>query len=140
VIARFSVVVSYIFASLLLFAPAAGAQDGTPPGGVVTVPDLWLTFLVASVLPILVGILKARFANSRVGALLLLFLSVISGWLTSLSATGGSFEPKTAAVSILMTFVTATGMHYGFLKPAGVTGDNGIVEKVVPKGIGKTAD
>lgn len=137
---RFLVVIVYIVCSILAFAPTAGAVDGTPPGGIITIPDLWLTFIVASGLPILVGVVKARFSSSRVGALLLLTLSVLAGWLTSLQATGGSFEPKAAITSIFISFVTAAGFHYGFLKPAGITGTEGVVQKAVPAGIGGKHD
>lgn len=130
--ARAATIAAYIAFSMFAFAPVAAA-DGTPPGGVVTIPDLWLTFLVASVLPIVVGLIKSRYSSSRLGALLLLFFSVISGWLTSLSATDGTFEVKTAFTSIFISFVTAAGFHYGFLKPTGTTE---AVVKAVPGGVG----
>lgn len=137
-IARTGIILLYLASSLMLFAPSAGAagEDGTPPGGIITIPDMWLTFLVAAGLPVLVGFVKARFASSRVGALLLLALSVIAGWLTSLQATGGSFEPKAALTAIFISFVTAAGFHYGFLKPTGITGSEGVVQRAVSGGVG----
>lgn len=127
---------------VLLQGSAAYAVDegGTPPGGLVTIPDLWLTFLVATLIPILVGLVKARYSSTKVGSYLLLGLSVISGFLTSLYATGGVFELKTAAVSVVISFVTAYGAHKGFLSNVGVTGDDGVVLRKVSGGIGKTDD
>lgn len=134
--------VLYLIWSLLgfLLAPApalAASEPNTAPSpGVITIPDLYLTFLVATLLPVLVGLVRSRYGSSRLGAMLLLFFSVVSGWLTSLYSTGGDFEPKTAFVSIVMSFITATGAHYGFLKPSGITGRDGAVERAVPGGVG----
>jgi hypothetical protein len=116
---------------------AAVEEGGTPPGGLITIPDLWLTFLVATILPIVTGLVKQRYSSSSVGAYILLLLSVISGWLTSLYATGGVFEIKTAATAIFISFVTAYGAHAGFLKNVGMTGDEGVVLRKVSGGIGK---
>lgn len=134
--------VALLGALVLLFTLPGAAFADTGAGGrtVVEIPDLYLTFLVATVLPILVGFVKARFAASWIGSLLLLFFSVVSGWLTSLNATGGEFEPKVAIVSIVMSFVTAVGAHYGLLKPMQVTGDNGVVLKAIPGGIGEPSN
>lgn len=105
----------------------------------VTIDDFWLTFLVATVLPAVTAFVTRRFASSAWGATVLLLLSVISGWLTSLYATGGSFDLKTAVIAIITTFVTAVASHYGLLKPTGITGSQGAIQKAVPMGIGSDA-
>ncbi len=92
---------------------------------VVTIDELWLTFLAATVLPMLAALIVRRWPTSAAGAVALTGLSVLSGWLTSLQLTGGTFELKPALVSIVMTFVTAVGTHFGLLKPLGVTGTEG---------------
>lgn len=104
----------------------------------VTINDFWLTFLVATALPMLVAVIRSRYASSKTGALILVFLSVISGWLTSLGASGGEFDLKTAVVGIFVSFITAVGTHYGLLKPAGVTGSDGAIQKALPMGVGAT--
>lgn len=102
----------------------------------ITIDDFWLTFLVATILPAVVAFVTKRYANTA-GALTLLFLSVISGWLTSLNATPDhSFDLKTAVVAIVTTFITAVVTHFGLLKPVGVTGANGIIQQAIPSGIG----
>lgn len=101
----------------------------------VTIDEMWLTFLVATVLPMLAALVIKRWPSSAAGAVVLVLLSVISGWLTSLQATGGTFEPKAAAVSVVMTFVTAVGSHFGLLKPLGVTGTQGLIVGAKPENI-----
>lgn len=94
---------------------------------IVTIDEMWLTFAVAVFLPMLTALVLKFWGRSTYGALILVALSVIAGWLTSLQSTGGSFEPKAAAVSVIMTFITAVGSHFGLLKPLGVTGTKGVI-------------
>jgi hypothetical protein len=103
----------------------------------ITIDDFWLTFLIATILPAIVAFVTKRFADSVYGAITLLFLSVISGWLTSLNATPDhSFDLKTAFIAIVTTFITAVVTHFGLLKPARITGSGGVVQKAQPAGIG----
>ena len=103
---------------------------------VVTIDEYWLTFLVSTGLPILVSLVTQRLASGTVKSLVLVTLSLLTGWLTSLYATGGSFELKAAAVGFFVSFITAVGTHLGLLKPSGVTGSNGAIAVAVPAGIG----
>ena len=111
---------------------AVGAAAAAP----ITLDDYWLTFLVSVALPMLTAVVKQRFSASWVGSLVLLALAVLSGWLTSLVATGGTFELRTAAVSVAISFITAVGVHYGLLKPMGVTGNGGVILRAMPGGVG----
>ena len=108
-----------------------------PASQLITIDDFWLTFLVATILPAIVAFVTKRFAASQWGAVVLLFLSVISGWLTSLYAVPDhSFDPKTAAIAIVTTFVTAVATHFGLLKPVKITGSEGVIQKAIPAGVG----
>jgi hypothetical protein len=104
----------------------------------VTIDDYWLTFAVSTVLPILVALVTNRLASGTVKSLVLLFLSVITGWLTSLYATGGEFDLKSAFIGVVVSFITAVGTHFGLLSTNGVglTGKNGSVAQAAPAGIG----
>jgi len=102
----------------------------------VTIDELWLTFLVATVLPMITALFKQQFAASWWGSLILLALSVVSGWLTSLYATGGVFELRATLIAVMISFITAVGFHFGLLKPAGLTGDSGVIQRAVPVGLG----
>lgn len=106
------------------------------PALVVTIDEYWLTFAVSTALPILVALITNRLASGTVKSLTLLFLSVITGWLTSLYATGGVFELKAAAVGVVVSFITAVGAHFGLLEPSRVTGKNGAIAASVPGGLG----
>lgn len=103
---------------------------------VITIDDFWLTFLIATILPAVTAFVTKRYASSATGALVLLLLSVVTGWATSLQATDGVFEIKAAVTGMFVAFVTAVAMHFGLLKPANVTGSGGIIQEIVPGGIG----
>lgn len=108
------------------------------PDSVITISDYWLTLLVATVLPVITALITKQVAPSHLKSVVLLLLSVVSGWLTSLYATGGSFVLKEALLSVIVTFVTAVATHYGLLKPTSVTGRDGAVQRALPGGIGST--
>lgn len=101
-----------------------------------TIDEFWLTFVVAAALPALVALVTNKLSSSRYKGILLALLSALAGWATSLQATGGQFEVKAAVASIFVTFVTAVAMHYGLLKPVGITGSTGVVQEKVPTGLG----
>lgn len=102
----------------------------------IEVPDYWLTFVVATVLPALVALVTSKLSSSAFKGLALAALSAAAGVVTSLQLSGGVFEWQTALTSFFITFVTATAVHYGLLKPVGVTGSNGAVANSVPGGLG----
>jgi len=104
----------------------------------ITIDDYWLTFLIATILPAITALVTKRFASSVYGAVILLALSVVTGWLTSLGATGGTFELKAAVVGMFVAFITAVASHFGLLKPANVTGSGGAIQEIVPGGIGNS--
>ena len=102
---------------------------------VVTISDQYLNVLVSSVLPLLVAVVTTRFANSTFRGFVLLFFSVITGWLTTLQQTGGTFEVKATIVSIAISFITAVAAHSGVLNGT-VTGDQGFILKLIKGGVG----
>jgi hypothetical protein len=106
------------------------------PEYVVTIDEFWLTFLIGTILPAVVAFVTQRFASGSVKALTLLALSLVTGWATSLGATGGEFELKAALVGFMVAFVSGTASHFGLLKPIGATGADGAIAKAVPAGIG----
>lgn len=102
---------------------------------IVTIDEMWLTFVVSVLLPMVTALITKRWAHNYIAPIILLLLSVVSGWLTSLYATNGTFDLKTAGISVFMSFVTAVGFHFGLLKPVGITGTDGAILKAIPGGI-----
>ena len=103
----------------------------------IEIPDYWLTFAVATVLPALVALVTKKCSSSAFKGVALAALSAVAGIATSVQVAGGVFEWKTALTSFIITFVTATSTHYGLLKPTGVTGRDGALADAVPGGLGK---
>lgn len=114
-----------------------GPVTATIPAYLVTIPDLWLTFVIGTVLPMIVALVTNRFADSAVKAGVLVLLSVIGGALAQIQAAGGRFDLVETLTAVFMTFVTAVGLHFGLLKVVGLTGSGGAIARKVPGGIGR---
>ncbi|MEV6014770.1 hypothetical protein [Streptomyces sp. NPDC051997] len=83
----------------------------------------WLGLLVSVVLPVLVGLVTTRVTNAGVKAVLLLALSVITGFVTEYAGPhDAGYSVGTAAVLALVSFATGVLSHFGFWKPVGVSG------------------
>ena len=103
----------------------------------VTVDPTVLQLVVGALLPMLVALVAKQNAHAAVKAILLLFLSVLGGWLTELQAQGGSFVLGPTVVSILVVFATAVLSHFGLLKPINLSGSQSVIAKNIPGGIGQ---
>lgn len=77
----------------------------------------YLGFLIGTILPLLVGLVTTRLTNPGLKAVLLAFLSAVTGFLTELATP--DFELRAALLTWLGTFLVAVGTHYGFWKPVG---------------------
>jgi hypothetical protein len=108
------------------------------PETVVTIDEYWLTFAISVLLPAVVALVTNRWASGTTKGLLLIALSIVNGWLTSLLATGGTFEIRAAVVGFFVSFVTAVASHYGLLNTnaLGITGRDGMIQQRLPSGIG----
>ena len=102
----------------------------------VIVDEYWLTLIVGVLLPGVTALVTHRLAHAGVKALVLLFLSVLGGWLTQLQQEGGHFEVWSTIANILLAFATAVIAHYGILKPINLTGSTGIIQRGIPAGVG----
>ena len=81
-------------------------------------------FILATVLPLLVGLVTSRVTSGGTKAVLLAGLSVVSALLTeAVSAwdAGAAYDLGQGLISALPVFVTAVAMHYGIWKPTGLS-------------------
>jgi Ni,Fe-hydrogenase III small subunit len=79
-----------------------------------------LQLLVATVLPIVVGVVTQKVAHSGVKAVALLFLSGVTSAVGAAISAGGVFDQATV-VQALVNFVVAVATYYGLWHPTGVT-------------------
>lgn len=115
------------------------ASGGDPAATFVNQGQLLLNVLVGVVLPMLVGVVTHRLAASWLKSLVLLALSVLGGLLTTVAVA--SFRWQDFLTAFVLQFGTAVVAHYGALKPTGITGSNGAIQKQLSLGIGQgTAD
>lgn len=83
-----------------------------------------VTFLVAVVSPLLVGLVTTRVTASGVKAWLLAGIAALTGLgaeLISAITTGEIYDLGTGFITAITAFVVAVGMHYGLYKPGGAT-------------------
>lgn len=82
-----------------------------------------VSLLVGVVLPLLVGLVTTRETRPGAQAILLLVLSVVSAFLSTLLGdlnTHREFDVFTASLTAVTTFLVGVGMHYGLWKPTSV--------------------
>lgn len=90
-------------------------------------PVLLASLLVGVVLPALVALVTKQVASSGLKAWVLLALSAVSAVAVQV-VQSGAFNGTAAVNTFLITFVTAVAAHYGLLKPAGLTGTDGVIQ------------
>lgn len=95
-----------------------------------------LDVIVGVVLPMLVGVITHRLAAGWLKSLVLLALTVLTALLTDTVVS--DFHWRTFGMTFVLQFGSAVVAHYGLLKPVGVTGSNGLIQKLAPAGIGAT--
>lgn len=100
----------------------------------ITLSGVWFTFILAAAGPIITGFVTKRFADSTTKTYVLIGVTVV---LQSLTELGQAFNLGELLTKIFIAFFIAVGLHYQLLKPAGITGSQGIVNKILPDaGIG----
>jgi hypothetical protein len=78
--------------------------------------------LVTLVLPVAVGLVTTRVTSAAAKAVLLLLLTAANGFLVELGATGSGYNVANGVFYAAVSFVTAVAVHFGFLKPTGISG------------------
>ncbi len=103
----------------------------------VTLDQYWLTMIISVFLPMIVALVTKQVASGGLKAVILLFLSAVTGTLTQIAAANGVFDLKDAIVATVMSFVIAVGIHFGLLSPTGLTGSEGKIQsKTANVGLG----
>ena len=83
----------------------------------VTVEIQYLSALIGVIIPLLVGLLTKLEASPGVKAIANALLSAITGVVTQIIETGGTFIPSEAIVAVLLTWVVSVATYYGLWKP-----------------------
>lgn len=81
-------------------------------------------FVIAFILPILVGLVTTRVSGSAMKAWLLAGLSLATSLLVELArgiTSGETYDLGVALFAALPAFVVSVSSHYGLWKPAGVS-------------------
>lgn len=86
-----------------------------------------LTFVVGTLIPVLVALVTKAHASPGVKAVITALLSAVAGAASLAIAGEGKIDVAHVAVSIGVAWFTAITTHFGLLKPVGVTGAEGAV-------------
>lgn len=86
-----------------------------------------INLVVAFGIPILVGLVTNRFANGATKSLTLFGLAALLAVCVEIIDKGG-FDGFSAFMLFAQNFLVAVTAHYGFLKPSGFTGTNGVIQ------------
>lgn len=117
-------------ATLMVFAfpSAVFATPPVDPGGQINDDTLasvqlspgTVTFLLSTLIPILVGLLT-KLESKWKGALMILLTAVNAAIVTSLIADGTAVFSQQTLQTFITGLVGAYGSYYGLLKPRGIT-------------------
>lgn len=109
---------------------------------IINSPLTLLVFiLVGLVLPVFVDLVTKRLASGAVKSSVLLFLSLITGVLTEFLASlnaGNDFDWATAGYGAAVTFVLGVVSFFGLTSSLGISGKDGVVQRALPGGIGRS--
>lgn len=106
----------------------------------ITLDVTYLNLILAVALPAIVALVTRRLASPGVKALVLALLTILAGVIQQVINNNGTFSVKETVGTILVQFVSAVALHYGLLKPIGVTGTNGALQRATAGvGIGSSA-
>lgn len=95
--------------------------------------------LVAVGIPILVDLVTKKLASARLKAMVLIVLSALNGFLTEYVHsvnTNVDFHVDSAAMTAIMSIVVSAAMFFSVWKPTGISGADGVVQKLTPAGLG----
>lgn len=81
----------------------------------------WISIIIGTLIPILVGFLTKLDAPAGLKAVVNAFISAVSGALVTILENGGAFVPREALVAIGSTWVVSIATYYGLWKPTGVS-------------------
>lgn len=109
----------------------------------VTIDVATLSFLIGTIIPIAVALVTKQTARRGVKAAVNALLSIVAGVLSVyVSEAQGEIASVDAAAFVTAVgaaWITSIATHYGLLKPTGITGGAGAVQRATPQlGIGSS--
>jgi L-lactate permease len=96
-----------------------------------------LTFLVDTLIPFLVAFLVKRFANERVKSGITAVAALLVAVIQEAIGSDGNFNVPALVGKFATALVAAYLAHQFVWKPAGLTGDSGVIAKALPFGLGR---
>lgn len=86
-----------------------------------------LTFVSATLIPVLVALVTKAHASAGVKAVVTALLAAVDGAVVVAITANGKVDLGHVAIAIGVAWFTAVTTHFGLLKPMGVTGAEGAV-------------
>lgn len=101
----------------------------------LSVTMLQMIFYVA--IPLVVDLVTRRFTNEKIKAGVVAVLALLAATVQEVIEAGEGITLAGLVAKFVTALVTTYVTHKYLLKPAGVTGDTGAIQRSLPKGIGK---
>lgn len=98
----------------------------------------WLLVLTGFVVPMLTALVTKQVSNAGLKASVLAVLSAVGGVLTEIQSVSGDLSAMSwnaTLANAVGVFLLGVGLHFGLLRPTGVTGSEGVIQSKVPGGI-----
>lgn len=95
-----------------------------------------LRFLADTALPLLAAFLMRRFTSEQVKSIIMTTLAFIMAIVQNLLMLNGDFVFSTFLSNFISALVIGFLTHQFIWKPVGITGDQGVILRTVPAGVG----
>lgn len=105
--------------------------------GIIHVDVSTLQFLAGTVIPFVVALVMARFADERIKSAITTVAAFVLALIQIAIEQDGNFDVPTIVGQFVTMLVAAYFSHQFVWKPVGLTGDHGVIAKAVPGGVGR---
>lgn len=92
--------------------------------------------LLSALFPALVALVTSKVASGAVKSVTLLLLAAIPAAYDQVVDVAGAFDLRQFIFTTIAVFMLSVGVHFGLLKPVGLTGSEGAIQQALPRGIG----
>lgn len=100
----------------------------------ITVDQALWGLVIGTILPMIVALITNQMASGTFKSLTLLFLSAAVA-VGQEVVEAGALDVKQTILKLALLFLVSVGIHYGLLRPSGVTGQNGYIQENLTGGI-----
>lgn len=84
---------------------------------VVVIAASWLTLILGAIIPFLTGLITKKVASPAVKSVCTAVLATVGGIFSAAQQNHGAIKLESSIVNVLVAFITAISLYYGFYRP-----------------------